>query len=319
MKNIDQIIQDAVQRTVEIAHELNRTPLKMELMSGGVSRHTIEKYCGGYEKLVSMAGLNPHSHFEARHIQTKPTNAIFNKQIPETLNNKTIDSPRSDATLLIAGDMHLPWVHEPTMKLFHEFNGDMKPDYVIQIGDLYDMYAHARFPKSSNIYTPREEEARARADAERFWTEVAHRNPSAKRKQFKGNHDIRPVKQALEKAPNLEHFVDAYMEKLFTFDGVETYHDARDIVRIEGYAFHHGYLQQIGMHRDAILENAVVGHTHLGGVSYRALRDRTIWELNVGLMGDPESKVMSYTATKETKWTLGFGFIDKHGPRFIAT
>jgi hypothetical protein len=134
-----------------------------------------------------------------------------------------------------------------------------------------------------------------------------------------GNHDIRAVKRTQEKVPELEHFVEAYMKQLFSFEGVTTIDDPREVKRIEGIAFHHGYLSQIGQHRDKLLENVVVGHTHVGGVAVRGLVQSSIWELNVGLMGDPEAKVMSYTTTKENGWTLGFGYIDEYGPRFINT
>jgi predicted phosphodiesterase len=319
MKNYQQMVQDAVQKTRELYNEFGRTPLKLEIQSHGITRFTIDNHCGGYDELLKMAGCPPLTHLEARNLPIKSSNEIFRAEIPEDIKNREIKSTTVSKDILCAGDMHLPWVHEPTLKLFHEFNGDVKPGIVVQIGDLYDMYSHARFPKSSNIYTPKDEESRARAEAEKFWRTVHERNPLANCIQFKGNHDVRPIKSAITSAPNLEHFVEAYMEQLFSFEGVTTIADHREIVRIEGIAFHHGYLAQLGMHRDAILESMVVGHTHLGGVSYRALRERTIWELNCGLMGDPSSKVMSYTSTKENKWTLGFGYIDKHGPRFIAT
>ncbi len=317
-KNYQQKIEEAVRVTIQLAQELNRTPLKLELMRI-IPRQTIDVHIGGYEKLLSMAGLNPHSAATSYQPMIKPSLEMYKKDLPDELENKIVLSPRIESSIQIAGDMHLPWVHEPTLKYFHEFNGDMKPNYVVQIGDLYDMYAHTRFPKSQNIYTPKDEEARARAKAVEFWELVKHNNPKARRIQFKGNHDIRPIKSALQHAPNLEHFVESYMDQLMAFDGVETIADHREIYQIEGIGFHHGYLAQLGAHRDSNLINMVVGHTHMGGAVYRGIRGQTLWELNAGLMGDPTSKVMSYTQAKEEKQTLGFGFIDKYGPRFIAT
>lgn len=316
MKNQEQKIEEAVRITQELAQELKRTPLKLELMRV-INRYTIDTYVGGYDKLLSLAGLT--INYEAQHEpRLAPTNEMFRRELPELV-NKEILSHAPTMRGLIGGDMHLPWVHKPTLERFHAFNKDMQPDYVLQIGDLFDMYSHARFPKSQNLYTPKDEEYRAKAMAVEFWQRIHQDNPKAERIQLLGNHDIRPVKQTLTHLPSIEHFVEAYMENLFKFEGVKTINDHREIFRLDGIAFHHGYLGKIGDHRDAVIQNMVVGHTHLGGVSYRGIYGGTIWELNAGLMGDPSSKVMSYTPTKENKWTLGFGYIDEFGPRFIAT
>ena len=69
--------------------------------------------------------------------------------------------------------------------------------------------------------------------------------------------------------------------------------------------------------REHNLKNTVVGHSHLGGVVYRNTFNGIIWELNAGFCGDTESKALSYTPQRLTKWTKGFGFIDALGPRFI--
>ena len=65
------------------------------------------------------------------------------------------------------------------------------------------------------------------------------------------------------------------------------------------------------------LSNIVVGHSHIGGVTYRNIGNKIVWELNSGYCGDPDSKALSYRLMKLTKWTHGFGFVDEFGPRFI--
>lgn len=317
MKNYEQQIEEAVRITIQLADQLQRTPLKQELMQH-IKRQLIDVHIGGYEKLLSLAGIGLPYNAQAP-LLLKPSNEMFRQPVPEQLSNKEMATPAPTMRGLIAGDMHLPWIHEPTMKKFLAFNKQEQPDYVIQVGDLFDMYAHARFPKSMNLYTPKDEEKIAKEKADEFWFQIHNDNPKAKKYQLKGNHDIRPVKQALAHLPSIEHFVESYMERLFTFENVHTVEDHREIFRIDGIGFHHGYRGQLGDHRDAMLENMVVGHTHKGGVVYRGLRGRTIFELNAGLMGDPSSKCMSYTPAKEDNQTLGFGFIDPYGPRFIAT
>lgn len=66
-----------------------------------------------------------------------------------------------------------------------------------------------------------------------------------------------------------------------------------------------------------MLMNTVRGHDHVGGVSFRQIHGKTIWELDAGLAGDYDSKAMSYMPQKMTKQTQGFANIDVYGPRFI--
>jgi hypothetical protein len=67
-----------------------------------------------------------------------------------------------------------------------------------------------------------------------------------------------------------------------------------------------------------MLMSCAVGHSHVGGVAYRSIQGKVLFELNAGLLGDPEAKGLSYTPQKLTRWTLGWGFIDQLGPRFIT-
>ena len=105
---------------------------------------------------------------------------------------------------------------------------------------------------------------------------------------------------------------------MMSFDGVETILDSRQELMLPGDVMVvHGYKSKIGEHRDHALYNAVCGHQHTGGVVYRQIRGRVLWELNAGLAGDPEAKGLTYGAQKINSWTLGFGFLDEYGPRFI--
>lgn len=315
MDELGQLVQIATQ----MANELGRTPLRMELVASGVTSYRIQKH--GYEKILSLAGLNPHGLGDARSIaKNKVTNEIFERDIHQHLEQyeaRDFNSEKVKSKILIAGDVHFCWEHKPTVEKFHEFNREIKPDYIIQVGDLYDMYAHSKFPRSQNLYTPKEEEKLSREGAEKFFKQLRLDNPKAKIYNMFGNHDIRPVKRSVESMPTMEHFVERYLEELMTFEGVNLVKDHREILTIEGVGFHHGYLGKLGDHRDASLQNMVVGHTHRGGVAYRRIRNETLWELNAGFMGDPEAKVMSYTPSKIQNYTLGFGYIDKYGPRFI--
>ncbi len=311
-------LNEIVQRAKELYHELGRTPLRMELESSGISKYKVQTI--GYENILAHAGLSVLPHGEARKVRTKVTNEIFERDIASHLDQYgpvNFNSEKVKSKILVAGDVHFCWEHRPTIEAFHEFNRKIQPDYIVQVGDLYDMYAHSKFPRSQNLYTPKDEERLSREGAEKFFNQIRKDNPKAKIYNMYGNHDIRPVKRTLESMPQMEHFVEKYMKDLMTFEGVSLVEDHRDILTIEGVGFHHGYLGKLGDHMNANITNMVVGHTHRGGVAYRRIKGGTLWELNAGFMGDPESKVMSYTPSKIQNYTLGFGYIDEYGPRFI--
>ncbi len=209
---------------------------------------------------------------------------------------------------LFVPDVHFPFAHQQTLEKIYRFAEQEKPDIIIQVGDLYDAYSYAKFPKSSNVFTPREETNTARKMAETMWAELRKASPAAKCYQLRGNHDDRPLKRILEAYPSCEDWVEKMLAELMTFDGVETIYDSRQELMITAdVAVIHGHRSQIGQHRDAFLYNGVAGHLHTAGVSYRQIHGRVLWELNVGLAGDPMSKGMSYMPSRIVKWTLGLG------------
>jgi hypothetical protein len=127
---------------------------------------------------------------------------------------------------------------------------------------------------------------------------------------------MRPIKRVIESCPETEPFFN--ISEYFKFKNVETILDARQELYINDIAFIHGYRTKLGDHRDFMLKNVVHGHTHRGGVHFKKIGDKVLFELDCGYIGDPTSKALSYTAQKTTHWTHGFGYIDQYGPRFIA-
>lgn len=302
----------------QLASELGRVPTRMEFVrvsKGGDYR--LAKLFGNYAVLLQAAGLKTYDE------RRKPlSNEIFQKDISEVL--EAYNPPAITTTeilyrrKLILGDLHAPFVNHHALDFVYKFAEIHKPDFIVQIGDLYDLYAHTKFPRSQNGYGPQQEEELGRKCAEEMWRTVRRICPNAKCVQLKGNHDIRPLRRTLEHLPVLEHVVDKYFNELMTFEGVELITDHRQEYYCDNIQFIHGYRSRIGEHRDYALMNTVCGHQHIGGCVYRRFRNQTIYELNAGLLGDPDSKVMAYTPQKTTNRTPGFGWIDEYGARFIA-
>ena len=310
-------LHDLVVKLKELTQELGRKPTKEQFMERmGITRHILDARFGGWHKILAAADMQPDPR------NKKLTNEyLFGASVSDVLDSYepvNFCSKKTKSKILVIGDTHFPFHNQKCLNAIYKFNKDLKPDYIVQVGDLLDLYAHSKFPRSQNIDKPEEEEREGRKAAEKMWETLLKDNPSAKCFQLFGNHDLRPAKRVLESLPTMEHVVRRYYKELMTFPGVTTIEDYRQELIIDGIVFHHGYRSQLGSHRDYVLRNFVCGHSHKGGVVYKRLRDEIIWELNAGFAGDADSKVLAYTAQKIHDQTLGWGFIDEYGPRFIS-
>jgi hypothetical protein len=300
----------------DLALELGRTPLKKEFNDRlrNADRRVIASF-GSYTALVQASGLEV-----SKHNTKKIDNTIFERDIESHLEKY---EPREDKTkspyptIASISDIHFPFENQRVLDAFYRFIEKHQPEYVICNGDSVDNYSHTRFPRSHNVFTPREEQALARKKLEELWAEIKKACPQSKYLLMLGNHCARPLKQVLDNYPEAEDWIREALMKQFTFEGVQTVMDPREEYMIGDIMIHHGYRTGLGAHRDYTLYNAIIGHTHLGGVTFKRLRGQTLWELNSGYAGDPEAKGLTYTSQKITHWTPGFGMVHEDGPRFI--
>jgi hypothetical protein len=226
-------------------------------------------------------------------------------------------------TILI-GDVHFPWSNEQYLNRILDRIDKMQPDYVIQMGDLYDFYSFSRYPRSQNVMKPKDELLEARSQAEAMWEAIRTAAPKAKRRQILGNHDDRILKMVQNKAPELEAVLEALdYRALWRFDGVKTQPDSASelelpLFRGEKVIVHHGHRAQLGDHVKYNLDHTAVAHTHKGGVFFTRRRGQTLWELNCGYVADQRAKALSYGIQRLSDSVPGYGVIDNDGPRFIA-
>lgn len=198
---------------------------------------------------------------------------------------------------------------------------ELKPiTNIVQLGDLYDLFALSKYPHTLNKETPKQEIIRGRQAAERMWQELQSLFPTAKCWQLKGNHCLRAQKRITEKLPELSEIVG--IDHLWEFEGVKTMKSQRDelILKCSGkeIVFIHGHYCKQGQHLAHNLENTVFGHTHRAWVQYRKQKDKILWEMTTGCMADIKSHAMEYTAQKKFNSMInGFGLIDEYGARFI--
>lgn len=217
---------------------------------------------------------------------------------------------------LLVGDAHFPFADAQVLAWVYKISEKLKPDYIVQMGDLYDLFSFGRWAKSLDLTTPKQEVEEGRAMAEAFWKHLKKGSPRAECFQIIGNHDARVSKQLLDKFPEIAGIVD--FSHLWKFPGVKSQPSEREELFLNHICFMHGYRSKLGDHSKYNQMPTVVGHSHTGGVVFQRQRDRIIWELNCGYIGNPESLALSYGMQKKiSHWTLGVGIIDDLGPRFI--
>ncbi len=221
---------------------------------------------------------------------------------------------------MIFGDMHLPYQNEAALIKALDAVKIEKPTHVIQIGDLYDQYSFSRFTRK-NIVLPQSELETARRQAIEFWDRIQNYSKGVKCYQVLGNHDLRLIKRAEERLPEAQDLVKASVLELYKFKNVLTIEDDREILKVKDVWFHHGFLSKLGDHRDKFLANTVCGHSHTGGVVFRQINGKTLWELNAGFLADESAEPMKYNPSRSSKWTLGYGLITYRGdiacPQFV--
>jgi len=308
----------------DLAIELGRSPRAQDLVGyAPLSKHRVNLAFGSFAIAMKAAGLEMAKQQSRR----KVTNEIFERAIEPHLveqherqagarfSNFVLPSDPYPTTVII-GDFHAPFQHQAATDFAIGVIDQVKPARVVQMGDLRDMFSASKYPRSHNLFTPKEEiDAGTKACTE-LWARIREAAPGAECFQLLGNHDVRPYKRVLEACPELEMFID--LSPLYTFPGVRLVEDPREELELDGVFFHHGYMTKLGANRDFMNACSVTGHSHRAGVVYRAIwGGHTIWELNAGTLGDPESKGLSYTPQKHHHQTLGLGLIDRLGPRFI--
>lgn len=311
-----------------VASELGKVPTRDEFRQHSkASEKLIQKVFGSFSILLQAAGLkksldsfNPNDIFRAKVELVSQKHTI----VPESRSCDPVFS-HSGNCILALGDLHFPWANLDALTAVYAFcSQNPQITHVIQLGDLYDMFSWAKFPRTHLLYNPQQEIEVGRKMAEEMWATIRSLLPKAKCIQILGNHDIRPIKKCLELAPELEPFLQ--FKHLFQFPNVEFVEDHREPFKLGDVSFMHGHLTGLGAHARKYLRSVVCGHTHRGGVVTIPMGDNgsdkasgawTIFECNAGYLGDPRSRPMSYTPTKINEWTPGFAYIDEWGPRFI--
>lgn len=217
---------------------------------------------------------------------------------------------------MVLGDTHFPFASKQGIINAVELVKELQPRMVIQIGDLYDLYAFSRFPKHPDFMSARDEMKQGREKAERMWKQIQAASPKSKCVQMRGNHDARAARRAIEDLPAAYHLIEDAIQNAMTFYGVELTDEQEYMY--DGVCYMHGFRKH-GEHAEYNQMNTVVGHSHRAGISYHANRKGPYWEMNAGWLGDVSAECFTYRAQKALhKTTRGVGVIDDNTPMFVA-
>jgi len=216
------------------------------------------------------------------------------------------------ARFVVLGDTHFPFHDQIALSHALDIIKLLKPKYVVQVGDLYDLWSMSRFAKAQNQIgmTPAQELQEARQCAEQMWSIVQKYSKKSKCIQLAGNHDIRFKSALINGAPELFGTSLVDFEKPFKFKGVKTYFDHREEVVIDGITFMHFFYNNLSQHCRTNMMSSVGGHTHKGGTYFTRIKNvQPLFELNAGYLGRQDAEVFKFTKQKWTNWTKGIGII----------
>lgn len=208
-------------------------------------------------------------------------------------------------------DLHLPFVSAPALAKVIKLIKAHKPDAVVQLGDLLDMYAFSKFPRSQNVATPRQELRKGIVQARKFWSDVRAAAPKARCYQLLGNHDARLSKRIYEKFPEVESLVKP--GRLYKFPGVTTLKSDRDHLEMEDVVYCHGWLGRTLDHANHFGKPTVHGHRHRPAIETKG----RLWSMDCGHLADPASLPLSYGPSKVNPWRHACGIVEDGFPRLI--
>lgn len=188
---------------------------------------------------------------------------------------------------------------------------ELKPDAVVQIGDLLDQYVFSKYSKNPKI-TPEQDILSGLKLAKKMWEDIQKLVPKAKCYQILGNHDMRMAKRISEKIPEIASVFGHSV--MYTFPKVKTLQSDRDFLTLDGVVYCHGWLSKSIDHAKYFNKPAVHGHRHRPAIEV----DGPLWSMDVGFMADESSLPLSYTTSKYSRWRMACGqVIDGKQPRLF--
>lgn len=208
-------------------------------------------------------------------------------------------------------DIHFPYHNSAALVSILDFIKEIKPDIVIQLGDLLDQYVFSKYSRKLSV-TPSADILEGVKLAEETWENIQTISPESKCIQLMGNHDVRVSKRISEKLPELEDFFNH--KSFYKLDGVTVLDSDRDYFECDGVYYVHGWLSKSIDHAKYFNAPVVHGHRHRACIEYD---NENLWSMDCGFVADKNAMPLGYTMSKLSKWSTSFGVIEYGNPRLI--
>jgi len=219
---------------------------------------------------------------------------------------------------LILPDIHLPYHDKYALANVFDMIEDVQPARIVQVGDLLDMKAPARWSKGkADEYC--NSIANEAAHGQAFWEELSARAPYSELVWLAGNHEARLRAYVNDYAPALRDIVPSVAD-LMLLKNYGVKHITQQPWKIApGVSAIHGKMLSSVAGSSARKEmlrhgtSIVQGHSHRLGVIYETT-DRMRFALEAGWLGDiRKATYLDYPGV--ANWQSGFGYLYCSGNR----
>jgi predicted phosphodiesterase len=214
-------------------------------------------------------------------------------------------------TALVLPDIHVPYHDEDAIKLILKVAKDIKPDQIVQLGDLVDFYpiSHYRKDPDRSSGTALQYELDCTKDL------LATLSAIAPTTVLQGNHEERLAKYLVEKAPGLCGLRALTVPKLLGIDNKRSFYKAKGGVHLGKLLLLHGnevsdrgVASSGGTCKKGVekLNMSVgIGHIHRLGSFYVTSAGQGVQSgYEFGCLCQKDVEYMSFS-----NWQTGFGYV----------
>lgn len=207
-------------------------------------------------------------------------------------------------------DIHAPFEDRKALQWAAEICKEVKPDLIIQLGDLVD------FKKLSRFVSAPEDDSATLEWAKTTQSLIYIRSLFPKMTILTGNHCERLLKKAME--AGIPKVLIKTIPELFGVKGW-TFHTDNEPLIVDNIAIMHGdELPGAPIAKSRLLGmNVAQGHTHKSSITYETTFRNSVWAAECGHLADPKSAAFSYAAKSIRKGTQGILHVCEGNPIFL--
>lgn len=238
--------------------------------------------------------------------------------------------------VVVLPDIHSPAHDKALMWAILLFLTVYKPDIIIFIGDLADVFALGRHDKALRSVCNAHEEI---MQTRELFDQIMAASGAQHAYIIMGNHEYRIPRFLVANAPQLGGVIDPHSREPFSFhawmgfkpgDPVTVIYGVDESGGFEGgvlvnddLMFHHGYI--VRPHAaaspladmDRWMRSVAHGHTHRFGVVARATMKDVLRGYELGSLIDPNHAYFAYAHRQWSNWHPGFGVGQVHNGKML--